>query len=188
VSLDSEGFKIKLNFTSPLQVSAGDEPDLLLIQLDLSDYEDENGQKLPESIIKYSQIPAQISSQEEAEKVNDSGAAAGDGSKAATGGNFVVNQLMASSLKKVWAMIEGLQVVCHMPLINIKSPGNVNAFNEFLSELAFLDIIDTSTVANDLFYFPEMDPVGLNFQNAGFETNLLIPSLGTLFFMLLGQI
>ena len=31
VSLDSEGFELQLNFTSPLQVSAGEEPDLLLI-------------------------------------------------------------------------------------------------------------------------------------------------------------
>lgn len=129
-----------------------------------------------------------MSSPEEAEKVNNSGAAAGDGSKAATGGNFFVNLLMASSLKKVWSMIEGLQVVCHMPLFNIKSPGNVNAFNDFLADLAFLNIFDTSSFTNDIFYFPEMDPLGLNFANAGFDTSLLIPSLGTLFFMLLGQI
>ena len=54
LSLDSSGFEIQLNFTSPLQVSAGEEPDLLLIQLDLSDFEDENGNKLPASVVKYS--------------------------------------------------------------------------------------------------------------------------------------
>ena len=31
ISLDSEGFELKLNFTNPLQISAGEEPDLLLI-------------------------------------------------------------------------------------------------------------------------------------------------------------
>ena len=52
--IGSDGFEIQLNFTSPLQISSGEEPDLLLIQLDLSDFEDENGNKLPESVVKYS--------------------------------------------------------------------------------------------------------------------------------------
>ena len=60
-------------------------------------------------------------------------------------------------------MIEGLQVVCHMSLFKIKSPGNVNAFVAFFSELASFNVIDTSIVTNDLFYFPEMDAISLNF-------------------------
>ena len=43
LSIDSNGFELQLNFTNPLQVSAGEEPDLLLIQLDMSEFEDENG-------------------------------------------------------------------------------------------------------------------------------------------------
>ena len=31
LSLDSDGFELQLNFTNPLQISAGEEPDLLLI-------------------------------------------------------------------------------------------------------------------------------------------------------------
>ena len=64
LSLDSDGFELQLNFTNPLQISSGEEPDLLLIQLDMSDFEDANGQKLPASVVKYSQIPTQIASQE----------------------------------------------------------------------------------------------------------------------------
>ena len=30
-SLDAEGFELQLNFTNPLQISAGEDPDLLLI-------------------------------------------------------------------------------------------------------------------------------------------------------------
>ena len=46
-----------MNFTDPLRVSAGEEPDLLLIQLNLSDFEDADGNKLPESVVKYASIP-----------------------------------------------------------------------------------------------------------------------------------
>ena len=56
-SLTSEGFELQLNFTSPIKLSNGDEPDLLLIQLDLSSFEDANGNKLPASVVKYSPIP-----------------------------------------------------------------------------------------------------------------------------------
>ena len=57
LSIGPEGFEISLDFTNPIQISSGDEPDLLLIQMDLSDFEDENGQKFPSSLVKYSQIP-----------------------------------------------------------------------------------------------------------------------------------
>ena len=153
----------------------------------MSDFEDENGQKLPASVVKYSPIPTQIASLEQAAKINDSGSAAGSSSKASVGSNVVVNVLLSGSLSQVWAMIEGLQVVCHMGLFKMKSPGNVNAFNEFFAELASFNVVDTATVTNDFFYFPEMDAISLNFQNAGYDTNLLVPSLGTLFYIIVGQ-
>ena len=53
VYIGPDGFELKLNFTNPLMVSTDDEPDLLLVQLDMSSFEDENGNKLPESVVKY---------------------------------------------------------------------------------------------------------------------------------------
>ena len=43
ISIGPEGFEIRMNFTNPVAISSSDEPDLLLIQLDLSSFEDENG-------------------------------------------------------------------------------------------------------------------------------------------------
>ena len=57
MSLSADGFDLMMNFTDPLRISSGDEPDLLLIQLDLSDFEDADGNKLSESVVKYLQIP-----------------------------------------------------------------------------------------------------------------------------------
>ena len=31
ISLDKDGFELKLNFTNPIKISGGEEPDLLLI-------------------------------------------------------------------------------------------------------------------------------------------------------------
>ena len=60
-----------MNFTSPVAISSEDQPDLLLIQLDMSSFEDENGQKFSESMVKYSPIPTQMPSLEEAKQVDD---------------------------------------------------------------------------------------------------------------------
>ena len=72
-----------------------------------------------------------------------------------------------------------------MPLCNIKSPGNVNAFNQFLATSANLDLIDTAEITNALAYVPEMDSISLNFQNAGFENNLMFHNLGFLSYIVL---
>ena len=57
LSIGPEGFELQMNFTSPVAISSEDQPDLLLIQLDMSSFEDENGQKFSESMVKYSPIP-----------------------------------------------------------------------------------------------------------------------------------
>ena len=53
LSLDNDGIDIDLSFHSPYNVSAGDDPDLLLLQLNLGDYKSEQGINQPESVVKY---------------------------------------------------------------------------------------------------------------------------------------
>ena len=60
-------------------------------------------------------------------------------------------------------MINGLQIVNAMPLFNIKSPGNVNAFNNYVSEISNLQIIDTSALYFPQIYIPEMDSLSVNY-------------------------
>ena len=85
-------------------------------------------------------------------------------------------------------MVNGLQVVVHMQFFNIKSPGNVCLFIGFFAEISNFDVIDTSDFTNKIGYIPEMDAISLNFQNEGYLNNLVVPSLGTLFYILLAQI
>ena len=57
ISFGPDGIELSVNFTNPIYVSTDDEPDLLLIQMDLSKYKDADGQSLPESLVKYYPIP-----------------------------------------------------------------------------------------------------------------------------------
>ena len=85
-------------------------------------------------------------------------------------------------------MINGLQIVNHMPLFDIKSPGNINAFNGFMSEISSFQIVDTQALTLDAnIYVPEMDSLSLNYSNAGYDTTLAIPCLGTLVLILFAQ-
>ena len=95
--------------------------------------------------------------------MKDQGGAAGSSSKASVGSNFILNIIMAGSLSKVWNMIEGMQVVTHMPLFKVKSPGNVNAFIAFFAEIGNFDVVDTGAVTSEFVYIPEVDAVSLNF-------------------------
>ena len=61
-TLNARDLGFRLNFTEPLQVSTGEQPDLLLVQLELSQYVDRNGKSLPNSLVKYVEIPRQVAS------------------------------------------------------------------------------------------------------------------------------
>ena len=71
LEIGPDGVSFSLNFTNPIYVSSGDEPDLLLVQINLSEFKDAEGNSLPETVIKYISIPTQMSSLEEAEQVED---------------------------------------------------------------------------------------------------------------------
>lgn len=67
VSFGSDGIEIELNFTDPITVSVGDEPELLLVQIELGGLKSADGMSMPESLVKYMPIPTQMGSKEEAE-------------------------------------------------------------------------------------------------------------------------
>ena len=60
INFDQDGMVLKLKFRDPLDVSQRDRPDLLLLQLDLSEYKDYDDLNLPPSLVKYVEIPPQM--------------------------------------------------------------------------------------------------------------------------------
>ena len=73
-----------------------------------------------------------------------------------------------------------------MPLIDVKTPGNVYTFNKYFLELATFDILDFELIDNHLGYEPETDPYSLNYQMAGYDSNLVSSNLGTLYYLFSG--
>ena len=83
---------------------------------------------MPESVVKYIEIPSQIASQSEAQNVDTATTATQDSAVTAMGSNFMVNLLLAGSMDQVWSFLNHLQIVELIGLFNIKQPGNMSAF------------------------------------------------------------
>ena len=60
-------------------------------------------------------------------------------------------------------MINGLQIMSHMPLCNIKFPANAELFNGFIIEIALFDILPSEYMLEQIVYYPQEDSFNLNF-------------------------
>lgn len=154
----------------------------------MSEFKDVNGNSLPTSVIKYFEIPRQIATELEAQRVDITKDSVGNSSNALVGSNFIVNLLLSGSMNLVWNVINGLQIIAYMPLFNVKTPGNAGAFNKFFISIASFDMFKTEEITANLMYIPEGDPLSLNLQDQGIESLLIIPNLGTLFYLLLAYL
>ena len=56
----------------------------------------------------------------------------------------------------------------------MRTPGNVNAFNSYFEEVTSVQIYDMEDAILTMIYVPEQDPFSLNFQNAGYDSNLFL--------------
>ena len=86
--------------------------------------------------------------------------------------------IVSASLAQLWGMINGLQIVTHLPFFNVKLPGNANLFNNNLMTIANFDIIDIGIVTELFFYFPDEEPYSLTLSRSGYETKYLLLGLG----------
>lgn len=61
---------------------------------------------------------------------------------------------MAGSMQQLWSLMESLQIVQHMGLYDVKTPGNVNAFSGFFTTITSMELIDTEMLFDDFWYWP----------------------------------
>lgn len=66
-------------------------------------------------------------------------------------------------MSQIWGMIEGIQVASFMPLFDVKTPGNVQAFLEFFDVITSFEVLPAEEWNNEVFYDVESVPRSLNF-------------------------
>ena len=60
--------------------------------------------------------------------------------QAATGASLIINFLMNGALSRVWGMINGMQMIVHVPLFNIEMPKSAIAVTSILIDVATFDV------------------------------------------------
>ena len=85
-------------------------------------------------------------------------------------------------------MLNGLQVVMHARLFNVRTPGNVNTFNVYFDMVTSVKLLDTEEIVKSIVYVPEDTPFSFNFQQAGYDSNLLLINGSSFFLICLLQV
>ena len=181
---------LKLVFEDPFDVSNGDLPDELVIQAELSEFPDQNNQRLPTCVVKSKIIPRQIGTEQEAEVAQTAAQVAAQ-TTAATGlYQVLISFAFQAGLNQLWSMLNGQQIVLYMPLYEmLKFPSNAMTISKELIKVAKFDLIPTEWIDEILWYFPEGDAFSQNFDAAGFESQLFLENVGpTLYLTMLNVI
>ena len=91
-------------------------------------------------------------------------------------------------MDEVWSMLNGLQVVMHARLLNVRTPGNVNSFNSYVDSVTSVELFDTEEIVSSTMYVPEATPFSFNFQQAGYDSNLLLINGSSFLFISMLQV
>jgi len=55
--------------------------------------------------------------------------------------NFALNIILTGALNQLWSLINGLQVITHLPVFHCQFPANANSLLRYLVEIANFELI-----------------------------------------------
>ena len=138
--IDSREITIKFKWEHPLELSQNDPPERMRLVLNMEKYVDEDGLSLERDLRLTCYVPRQVLSEDEVNAIS----AGGIGSNASSGGamffSFVSSFMVGASLNYLWSMMNGLQLIEHLPLFFTPFPANANYFVTFSLDLANFEI------------------------------------------------
>ena len=70
----------------------------------------------------------------------------------------------------------------------IKFPANAMLINKAFIEIANFEVIPSGEINDQLFYFPEVDPYSLNFEECGIDSLFFLPLMGLPLYIMLVHI
>eukprot|EP00347_Sterkiella_histriomuscorum_P016906 403351398 len=76
----------------------------------------------------------------------------------------IFSTMISASLQFVWGLVNVVQLIVHMPLLNLDFPSNEIFFYSLLMDMSTLDILPTDSVEDKVFVFSEDADAYDNFQ------------------------
>ena len=66
-------------------------------------------------------------------------------------GTFSMNIIVAGAMNMMLAFLNALQMVIHLPMINVLVPSNVSLFNQLIIPIVMFDILDPEYTSKLMF-------------------------------------
>jgi len=100
--------------------------------------------------------------------------------------NFFMNLAFSISLNQLWSLANALQIIVHLPLLNLAMPFNVQQSARILANVASFELLPANAFYNLFLKFSVMpkEKVGVRFSLLGFEGYSFLINTGTLFWLL----
>ena len=96
--------------------------------------------------------------------------------------SLIINLLLAGPLNQIWGMINNLQLIVHLPLINVIFPGNAFMIFDYMIPIATFDFAPTDAFYPLIFtQLEERDAWSNKFDRLNYGSMYLIMNMGTLF-------
>lgn len=102
--------------------------------------------------------------------------------------NGIFNILLNTSLSQLWTLLNGLQIIAHFPMHNVKYPGNTLALLIPMVQVANFDIFPHDLIFPYIFDFPDSNGFNESFNETGYESGFLPENMSTNFVISFGLI
>jgi len=87
---------------------------------------------------------------------------------------FFVQLLLSGSLALLWGMVNTLQIIVHMPLMNVSMPPNVSTLTSALVSLASFDFLPMDKINKVVFGIEPEPEKKARYQAVGMESSNFI--------------
>lgn len=88
-------------------------------------------------------------------------------------------------MSTVFGMVNALQIIIILPLFNASMPANAGMVFKYLTQIASFDIFDIGDYVDEYLQLEDTDPVNIEFETLGFDSQWFINNIGSFYIYLL---
>lgn len=150
---------VQFNFTNATSISTNGDPDALKATFwAWNMFKDLNGATFKPKQVRIKTLPTMIP-YDQIGAVESLGTFAQVSLTATISGSFISSLALDGSLNLLWGMVESQQIVVHLALNDISTPGNVAFLYSYLMNIASFDPLPTDEIFELFFEFEHSEPV-----------------------------
>ena len=149
---------VRITFVTPMKISQNEDPERLYIELRIQEFHDKDGFGIEHQTNFTVTIPPQLPNDATSQALADASETTETGGQLIMSTNLLINTVLSASVQSLCQLMNGLQLIVHLPLLKIIFPPNVLMFILPLVNVANFDIIPVHLVYPYVFDFQASKP------------------------------